>query len=96
MKKMGEIEEVKSKYFTHDQKKYLPLKRADLSVLSGREIEHIDEVLARLADKNAYELSEYSHHDVPWLTRKAGEALSYESVFYRDEKYSVRNYDDAL
>ncbi len=96
MKKKGEIEEVKSKYFTRDQKKYLPLKRANLSTLTGREIEHIDEVLARLSDKNANEISEYSHHDVPWLTRKAGEALSYESVFYRDEKYSVRNYDDAL
>ena len=96
MKKAGEIEEVKSKYFTHDQKKYLPLKRADLSVLTGREIEHIDEVLARLSDKNAREISEYSHNDVPWLTRGIGEALSYESVFYRDEKYSVRNYDDAL
>lgn len=96
MKKTGEIEEVKSKYFTRDQKKYLPRKRADLSVLTGREIEHIDEVLARLADKNANEISEYSHHDIPWLIHKAGEALSYESVFYRDEKYSVRNYDDAL
>lgn len=96
MKKAAEIEEVKSKYFTHEQKKYLPLKRADLSVLTGREIEHIDEVLARLSDKNATEISNYSHHDVPWLTRKAGEALSYESVFYRDEKYSVRNYDDDL
>ncbi len=96
MKKDGMIEEVKSKYFTHDQKKFLALKKADLSILSGREIEHIDEVLARLADKNAHEISEYSHHDVPWLTREIGEALSYESVFYRDEKYSVRNYDDAL
>lgn len=96
MKRDGEIEEVKSKYFTHDQKKYLPLKRADLAVLTGREIEHIDGVLARLSDKNANEISEYSHHDVPWLTRKVGEKLSYESVFYRDEKYSVRKYDDAL
>lgn len=96
MKKMGEIEEVKSKYFTHEQKKYLPRKRANLSLLTGREIEHIDDVLARLSDKNANEISEYSHHDVPWLTRKSGETLSYESVFYRDEKYSVRNYDDAL
>lgn len=96
MRKMGEIAEVKSKYFTHDQKKYLPLIRANLAMLTGREIEHIDDVLARLSDKNANEISEYSHHDVPWLTRKVGEALSYESVFYRDEKYSVRNYDDAL
>ena len=51
MKKDGDIEEVKSSYFTYAQKKYLPHKRPDLSLLSGREIEHIDEVLARLSDK---------------------------------------------
>ncbi len=96
MKKKGEVEEIKSHYFTYDQKKYLPLKRPDLSLLSGREIEHIDEVLARLADKNARELSDYSHGDIPWLTRDFGERMSYESVFYRDDNYSVRSYDDAL
>lgn len=96
MKKKGEVEEMKSRYFTYDQKKYLPLKRPDLSVLSGREIEHIDEVLARLADKNAKELSDYSHGDIPWLTRDFGERISYESVFYRDDNYSVRSYDDKL
>lgn len=96
MKKNSELEELKSKYFTYTQKKYLPLKRPNLSVLSGREIEHIDEVLARLSDKNARELSDYSHGDVPWLARNFGERMSYESVFYRDDKYSVRSYDDEL
>lgn len=96
MKKNGELEEVKSRYFVYPQKKYLALKRPDLSLLTGREIEHIDEVLARLADKNAKEISDYSHGDIPWLTHKAGEIISYETVFYRDEKYSVRNYDDEI
>lgn len=96
MKKNGDLEEVQSKYFTYTQKKYLPRKRPDLTVLSGREIEHIDEVLARLSDKNAKELSDYSHQDIPWLTRNYGERMSYESVFYRDDKYSVRTYDDDL
>lgn len=96
MKKKRELEEVKSRYFTYPQRKYLPIKRPNLQLLSGREIEHIDEVLARLSDKNAKELSDYSHGDVPWLTRDFGEPLSYESVFYRDEKYSVRNYGDDL
>lgn len=96
MKKNNELAEVKSKYFTYEQKKYLPLKRPNLAVLSGREIEHIDEVLAKLSDKNAAELSDYSHKDIPWLTRKLGERLSYESVFYRDDAYSVRAYDDKL
>lgn len=96
MQKNKEIEEVKSQYFTRLQKKYLPLKRADLSLLSGREIDHIDDVLARLSDKNACEISDYSHNDVPWLTSKDGEVISYESVFYRNDPYSVKNYDDEL
>ena len=96
MQKSGELEAVKSKYFKFDQKKYLPLKRADLNLLSAREIEHIDDVIARLSDKNASEIEKYSHQDIPWMTGKDGEPLSYESVFYRDEKYSVRSYEDEL
>ncbi len=96
MQKKGEIEAVKSKYFKYEQKKYLPLKRPNLDVLSAREIEHIDDVLARLSDKNAREIENYSHNDIPWKTAEDGKPLSYESVFYRDERYSVRNYDDEL
>jgi len=92
----GEIEKIKSKYFQHEQKKYLPRRLADLKVLSAQEIQHIDEVLARLAWKNASELSDYSHSDTPWRVHKAGEEISYETVFYRDNDHSVRNYEDEL
>lgn len=96
MQKDGELEAVKSQYFKYEQKKYLPRKRPDLDKFSAREIEHIDEVLARLADKNAKEIENYSHEDIPWKAAEDGKPLSYESVFYRDERYSVRNYDDEL
>jgi len=96
MQRNGEIEAVKSKYFNHLQKKYLPIKRADLNVLSAREIGHIEEVLARLSDKNAKEIENYSHEDIPWKAAKEGQPISYESVLYRDERYSVRNYEDEL
>ncbi|RME60059.1 MAG: DUF4065 domain-containing protein [Candidatus Dadabacteria bacterium] len=96
MEEQGEIEAVKSRYFKYSQKKYLPLKRPNLNLLSAREIAHIDEVLARLSDKNAAEIERYSHEDIPWKTAQDGQPLSYESVFYRDERYSVRNYDDDL
>ncbi len=96
MEEKGELEPVKSSYFQHEQKKYLPRRSPDLSVLTAQEKEHIDEVLARLSDKNAKELSDYSHGDIPWLTAEPGTRLSYESVFYRDEKYSMRHYDDKL
>lgn len=92
----GEIVKIEAKYFDYLQKKYLAVRRPDLNMLSGREIEHIDDVLARLSDKNAKEMENYSHEDVPWKTANNGEPISYESVFYRDERYSVRNYDDEL
>lgn len=94
MREKGEIEAVNSAYFDYPQKKYLPLKRPDLTVLSAREVAHIDNVLFRLSDKSAAELENYSHEDIPWVSAKFGKSLSYESVFYRDEKYSVRKYDD--
>ena len=96
MEENEEVEAVKSRYFKYHQKKYLPIKRPDMAGISAREIELIDDVLARLSDKNAKEIENYSHDDIPWKVAEEGKPLSYESVFYRDEKYSVRNYDDEL
>jgi transcriptional regulator with XRE-family HTH domain len=91
----NEIAIVKNRHFQYDQKKYLPLRNPDLRVLTGREIDHINEVLARLGGKNAAQLSEYSHDDVPWITTEDGKAIEYEAVFYRTPKTSVRNYEPA-
>jgi len=96
MKSRGEIEEVRSKFYQYDQKKFLPLRNPRLETLTAREIEHVDDVLNRLSDKTASELSNYSHEDIPWKVHKEGEKISYESVFYRDDKHSVRNYEDEL
>lgn len=93
MESKGELETVKSKYFLHEQTKYLPRREPDISVLNAKEIKHIDEVLFRLSDKSATELSEYSHKDVPWITAEDGRPLSYESVFYRTKDTSVREYE---
>lgn len=93
MEKRGELETVRSKYFQHEQTKYLPRREANISVLSANEIKHIDEVLFRLSDKSASELSEHSHKDVPWITAEDGRPLSYESVFYRTKDTSVREYE---
>ena len=94
MKKKDEIEEVKSHYFKYDQTKYLPHRKADLSVLTAIEKELIDDVLMRLSDKTAKELSDYSHKDVPWLTTEVNQPIDYESVFYRTEQTSVRPYSE--
>ena len=91
-----EIERIRSKHFQYEQKKYLPIRSANLKILSAQEIQHIDKVLNRLAWKNAKELSAYSHSDTPWQVHETGEEISYESVFYRDNDHSVRNYEDEL
>jgi transcriptional regulator with XRE-family HTH domain len=91
----GELVLVKNKYFGHDQKKYLPVRDPDLTKLKdAREIKHIDDVLARLADYNASELTDLSHDDVPWIITEDLKPIDYESVFYRTHKTSVRHYDD--
>ncbi len=91
----GEIELIKSKFFGHDQKKYLAIRRPDLSKLGdAREIKHIDDVLARLSDYNARELSALSHEDVPWIIAEDLKTIDYESVFYRTTKTSVRHYNE--
>jgi len=96
MIKNKEIMKVEKKYFEYPQRKYLPIRMPNLEVLSAREKEHIDNVLIRLSDKNAKEMENYTHEDIPWKTATDGKIISYESVFYRDENYSVRNYEDDL
>lgn len=91
-----EIIRVATDYFKYPQTKYLPLKKPDLSKLKANEIEVIDEVLNRLSDMNASQISDYSHNDVPWLTTESGKVIEYESVFYRTLPYSVREYNEDI
>lgn len=91
-----EIVKVKDKYFQYPQTKYLPLRKPDLTKLKATEKELIDDVLGRLSDLNATQISDYSHNDVPWLTTEDEKDIEYESVFYRTAPYSVREYPDAI
>ncbi len=86
-----EITKIPKKYFNKEQKKYLPLRKPNLDCLSGKEITLIDDVLNRLSDKNASQISEYSHGDIPWKVTGDMEIIDYETVFYRTPEYSVRN-----
>jgi len=49
--------------------------------LKANEIEVIDDVLNRLSEMNASQISAYSHNDIPWMTTEDGDAIEYESVF---------------
>lgn len=92
----GEIVKIEDKYFQYPQRKYLPLRISDLSCLKANELKMIDDVLEKLSDMNASQISEYSHNDVPWLTTDDGEIIDYESVFYRTSEYSMRPYFDDI
>jgi len=96
MVKHGEIKRTKIDYHNYPQKRYLPLREPDLSILGAHEVNLIDKVLSRLADKNATEISEHSHGDIPWIAADDGEKIEYESVFYRTPQYSVRRYDEEI
>lgn len=95
MKEQGDLVVVNSKYFTHEQKKYLPHVEPDLSLLTGRELELIDDVIDRYADKSARQLSDLSHRDMPWKATADKQNLDYELVFYRTDELSVRDYDEV-
>ncbi len=96
MAKSKDIERIKSVYYNYPQTKYLPLRKADLSLFNATEIGLMNSVLDRLSDMNAAQIRDYSHGDVPWLTSENGKIIGYESVFYRTPAYSVREYDDDI
>lgn len=93
--KDGKVEKIKSKFYKHEQTKYLvnPNESLDLSALSAQELVHIDWEIDRLSDLTANQISALSHLDTPWVAAKEREPLEYEHVFYRPEETSVREYE---
>ena len=90
----NEVEKINIIYYKYAQTKYLPKRKPDLTKLRAHETKLIDDVLAKLSDMSAKEISQYSHGDVPWQVTEPGEIIDYESVFYRTAPYSVRTYDE--
>lgn len=89
LEEKGQLVEVKSKYFNFDQTKYMVTGEPDLSLLSAKELKHIDDELVRLATKSARELSDLSHKDTPWKVAGDRQELNYRHVFYRPDETSV-------
>ncbi|MCU0653066.1 MAG: DUF4065 domain-containing protein [Candidatus Pacebacteria bacterium] len=94
--KENKVEPIKSKFYQYPQTKYIinPEIEPDLSVLDGREKEHVDWELDRLSNMTAAEISSLSHKDIPWIMGELGKPMHYEAVFYRTDDTSVRKYDD--
>ena len=95
LEKEGKIETIKSKFYTHEQTKYLvnPSNAVDVSALSSQELAHIDWEIDRLGGMTAAQISALSHVDTPWVAAGDKEILEYEHVFYRPDETSVREYE---
>ena len=96
MEEKGEIKKTEKEYHNYVQRKYLIARVPKPNTLSARDVEHIDGVLDRLSDMSATEISEYSHNDIPWKCVEFSQPIPYESVFYRDDIYSVKEYNDEI
>ena len=96
MEEEGAIQKTEQVYHNYNQNRYLTTGRSSTDLLRTRDVEHIDQVLARYSDMSVADLSEYSRNDIPWKSTRDGKPIPYETVFYRDDRYSVSELDDAL
>lgn len=94
MIEQGKMKRFKIDYHGYPQIRYLPLEKADLTLLKASEKEVIDKVTEQMSDLSAAAISRFSHKDIPWLASKEGEVIHYELVFYREAPFSVRNYHE--
>jgi uncharacterized protein YwgA len=96
MEEEGAIQKTEQVYHNYNQNRYLTTGRSSTDLLRTRDVEYIDQVLARYSDMSVADLSEYSRNDIPWKSTRDGKPIPYETVFYRDDRYSVSELDDAL
>lgn len=90
----NQLQRIKTEFKGYPQKRYLPLEKADLTVLKASEKDVIDKVIEQMSDWSATAISDYSHKDLPWEVTEEGKDISYNLAFYRELPYSVRVYDE--
>ncbi|QXU44178.1 type II toxin-antitoxin system antitoxin SocA domain-containing protein [Pedobacter sp. D749] len=90
----NQLQRIKTEFKGYPQKRYLPLVKADLTLLKASEKDVIDKVIEQMSDWSAIAISDYSHKDLPWEVTEEGKDISYELAFYRELPYSVRVYDE--
>lgn len=79
-------------YHDYKQIKYIPLVKPNISLLTATEKEIIDNIIERLSSMNANQIEDYSHEDIPYEITADLDIIDYETVFYRKDLHSVREY----
>lgn len=79
-------------YHDYKQIRYIPLVKSNINLLTATEKEIIDNIIERLSSMNATQIEDYSHEDVPYEITADLDIIDYETVFYRKDMHSVREY----
>ncbi|MFH1694414.1 MAG: Panacea domain-containing protein [Patescibacteria group bacterium] len=79
------IQGVKAKSFGYEQKRFIPNEKADLSVFTGEELEHIDAVVNRFSNSNGSQIEVAAKMDMPYRAAKGSSKkyIDYDATFYR-------------
>lgn len=90
----SKLQRIVSEYHGYPQTRYIPLEKADLTLMSAAEKDVLDRVIDRFSDWSASAISEFSHKDLPWRATDDGDIIDYELAFYRESPFSMRTYDE--
>ena len=90
----GKIQQLPIMRGKFEQQKFLSSEKPNIDLLNGKEVQLIEEDIARYVSMNATQISAFSHRDMPYKATGDGDIIDYELVFYRDSLFSVREYED--
>jgi len=81
MESDGDIVIHKKNRFGKEQHRVVPLREADLSNFTAKEIAIVDQVIAKFCGANADKVSLFSHREMSWQLANIREDIPYETVF---------------
>ncbi|MCK4327706.1 MAG: SocA family protein [Candidatus Diapherotrites archaeon] len=90
LKAEGAIKETRLEFSGVKQRRLIPLEPAKPEHLSAIEIKHIDNEIQKYSGWTARNISAFSHEDMPFKATEENELIDYKLVFYRGDKFSVR------
>ncbi len=93
MIKDGELAETIKSLYGRDQKRVSALITPNVSDFTSQEIACIDDVLEKLKQKNATEVSDLSHQFIGWQVAEVNEDIPYENVLISREPLSQDEID---
>ena len=95
MEKDNQIKKLETEFWWFKQIRFIPNMKYDLSDFNGLEIEIIDNVIDKLSNMTANQVSEYSHKDIPYIVTKwIWDKINYKHVFSRVWEYIANPEND--